>query len=57
MNFEVCGGKYQSDHVYISQPFVAVQSGIHFWIYDTDYEDNSGEFEVEVIQVTEDHQA
>lgn len=51
LNLNVCDEKYQQDHIYESKAFTAMQSGIHFWIYDTDYEDNSGELDLEVIQV------
>lgn len=51
----VCSDKkYHPDHVYQSEPFVAKQDRIHFWIYDTYYDDNSGSLKVEVSQVTED---
>lgn len=39
---------YNADHVYKSAPFVAKQTKIHFWIYDTDYSDNSGALEVQI---------
>lgn len=47
----VCDGKYHANHFYESLPFVAAQSGIHFWINDTNYEDNSGELEAQVILI------
>lgn len=47
----VCKGSYNPSHVYESEPFVASQNRIHFWVYDTDYDDNSGEFQVEIIRV------
>lgn len=53
LNLNMCDGKYRVDHVYESPPFLAAQSGIHFWIYDTDYEDNSGEFDLEVFLIKE----
>lgn len=48
-NISVCDGTYRTDHVYQSQPFVAKQNRIHFWVYDTDYDDNRGSFQVEII--------
>lgn len=49
LNIPVGDGKYHPNHIYFSEPFIAVQSGIHFWIYDTNYEDNSGHLDVKVI--------
>lgn len=49
----VCDGKYHSDHIYTSEPFLVAQSGIHFWIHDTDYSDNTGALDVEVIQINQ----
>lgn len=43
--------EYHPDHVYKSEPFTATQSGIHFWIYDTYYEDNNGSLQVEVSEL------
>lgn len=51
IHIDVCGGKYQSNHTYESNPFIAAQNGIHFWIQDVDYEDNSGELDVEIVHV------
>lgn len=51
MNISVCDGVFHPDHIYLSQPFIAAQSGIHFWIYDIDYSDNSGDLFVEVIEL------
>ncbi len=48
-NINVGDGKYHPDHIYQSNPFTAAQSGVHFWIHDKDYSDNSGELQVEVI--------
>lgn len=48
-NISVCDGIYHLDHIYISEPFVAKQNRIHFWVYDTDYENNKGSFHVEII--------
>lgn len=39
---------FNPEHVYKSEPFVAKQNKIHFWIYDTDYSDNSGSLKVEI---------
>ena len=47
----VCTGDYHSDHVYISEPFTAKRNRIFFWVNDTDYDDNSGHFEVEVTHI------
>lgn len=51
INMSVCDGTYHADHVYRSVPFTAVQSGIHFWVYDTNYDDNSGAFNVQIIEL------
>lgn len=51
LDISVCDGKYHADHVYPSKPFVAKQNRIHFWIFDTDYEDNHGELNVEIIHI------
>lgn len=48
-NISTCDDKYHVDHIYLSKPFVAKQNRIFFWVYDTDYEDNNGAFELEVI--------
>lgn len=45
----VCDGKFHKDHVYLSEVFVAEQNRIFFWVYDTNYDDNKGAFEVELI--------
>lgn len=50
----VCDGKYHLSHVYQSEPFVAKQNKIHFWLFDTDYEDNHGELKVEVLKIAVD---
>ena len=50
-NIPICTGKYQPDHVYLSDPFEAKQNRIFFWVFDTDYEDNGGAFDVEVIHI------
>lgn len=51
LHISVCDGTYHADHVYQSSPFMAAQSGIHFWVYDTDYSNNSGSLDVQVIEV------
>lgn len=51
LNVSVCDGTYHEDHRYQSEPFTAVNSGIHFWIYDTNYDDNNGEMDVQLIKV------
>jgi hypothetical protein len=56
LNINVCNGTYRQDHIYESPVFMAAQSGIHFWVYDTDYEDNSGELELKVINVKEENE-
>lgn len=50
-DISACDGTYHQDHVYTSAKFTAKQNRIHFWTYDTDYDDNSGSFHVEVIQL------
>lgn len=52
-DISVCDGKYRTDHVYTSEPFIAKQNKIHFWVYDTDYHDNTGEFKIDVLRITE----
>lgn len=49
LNISVCDGTYHPDHIYTSKPFEAKHNLIHFWVFDTDYEDNNGAFDVEVI--------
>lgn len=49
LNISVCDGNYHPDHIYQSVPFVAKNNRIHFWIDDTDYDDNSGSFHVEIV--------
>lgn len=50
-DISVCDGHYHPDHIYKSAPFKAKENKIHFWIYDTDYDDNTGAFDVQVIQL------
>lgn len=52
-DIKVCQSGYRPDHVYVSEPFVAADNGVHFWIHDTDYTDNNGSLHVEVIRVEE----
>lgn len=47
----ICEGKYHADHVYLSEPFVAKQNRIFFWVNDTDYDNNHGSFDLEIIHV------
>lgn len=51
MNISLHDEAYHLDHIYLSRPFVAAQDGIHFWVYDNDYSNNSGAFHVEVIEL------
>jgi hypothetical protein len=51
MNIPLSDGKYHPDHVYTSKPFLAAQDGIHFWIHDSKYSDNSGALQVKVIKL------
>lgn len=53
LDVSVCDGTYNADHIYKSSVFTAAQTGIHFWVYDTNYEDNNGEFDAQVFEVTE----
>jgi hypothetical protein len=52
-NIQICDGNFHEDHIYVSRPFIAAQSGIHFWIYDTNYEDNTGSLHVTISEVTD----
>lgn len=52
MHLSICDGTYHPDHIYESTPFVAVQDRLHFWIYDSTYEDNTGSFDAQVIEIT-----
>ncbi|QLH37386.1 MAG: hypothetical protein HWD61_15605 [Parachlamydiaceae bacterium] len=42
---------FNPTHVYRSEPFVAKQNKIHFWIQDADYSDNTGNLTVKVQQL------
>ncbi len=50
-DIDVCDGKYHLNHVYLSFPFTATQERIHFWIHDSIYNDNSGTFSVEILEI------
>ncbi|WP_068469285.1 hypothetical protein [Candidatus Protochlamydia phocaeensis] len=54
MNITIGDGQYHPDHVYTSPVFTASQTGIHFWVYDSDYNDNSGSFQVKVFKINVD---
>lgn len=51
MNIPLHDEEFHPDHIYLSRPFLAAQDGIHFWVYDTNYSDNSGAFHVELIEL------
>lgn len=53
MNIPIGSDKYNADHIYFSTPFVAAQNAVHFWIYDTNYDDNSGSLKVQISQITD----
>lgn len=48
-NINVCG-QYSSKHVYRSNPFMPNRA-LQFWIYDTEYSDNSGNLRVDVYEL------
>jgi hypothetical protein len=50
MNISI-GNTFNADHVYKSKPFKALQNGIHFWIQDIDYSDNTGALQVQIVQL------
>lgn len=52
IDISLCTGEYRPDHKYQSAPFSAKHDRIHFWVYDTTFEDNSGEFKVEIVQTS-----
>lgn len=53
LSIPICeNGKYQVSHIYESKPFTAEANLIHFWLHDIDFEDNTGELDVEIIQTT-----
>lgn len=49
--FRFCSGTYHSEHVYQSLPFRGNDRPLWFWVEDTNYGDNSGQFLVEVYRV------
>lgn len=51
MNVPFTDNTYNPDHVYSSLPFTAFQSAIHFWIYDTEYADNSGALQIKIVKL------
>lgn len=53
LDVPVGDGKYHSDHIYLSEPFTAKQNRVHFWMYDTDYDDNHGELKVELLHIAD----
>lgn len=50
MDISVCNNQYNSNHIYESPVFKAEQNKIHFWIEDSDYDDNSGSFQIQIIK-------
>ena len=54
LDIPVGDGKYHADHIYLSEPFTAKQNRVHFWVQDTDYDDNHGELKIEVLHITDD---
>lgn len=50
-DISVCEDKYRTDHNYQSEPFIAKQNRIHFWINDSNYDDNSGAMKVQIIEL------
>lgn len=54
MNIPFRDSHYHPDHIYVSNPFMAFQTSLHFWIYDADYNDNTGHLKVEVIKIDQD---
>ena len=53
LNLPLSDTTFHADHVYISKPFIATQTGFHFWISDTDYKGNTGALQVQVIELEE----
>ena len=51
LNLPLSDNTFHADHVYISKPFTATQTGLHFWISDIDYTDNTGSLQVQVIEL------
>jgi carbohydrate-selective porin OprB len=50
LDISVCDGTYHPSHQYESLPFIAQQNRIFFWVSDTNYEDNSGAYKVEITE-------
>jgi hypothetical protein len=42
---------FNPNHIYKSEPFVAKQNKIHFWVHDEDYSDKVGNFDVKIVQL------
>jgi hypothetical protein len=53
LKIPVCDGTYRPSHVYRSKPFKSNGLPLFFWIYDTDYRDNSGSMFVKVVQLAD----
>ena len=47
----VCDDKYNPDHYYESEPFIAKQNRIFFWLNDGNYDDNSGALHVQLVEL------
>ncbi|CUI16123.1 hypothetical protein PNK_0495 [Candidatus Protochlamydia naegleriophila] len=47
----ICDDDYHSDHIYESKSFLAKENRIHFWVHDTNYEDNTGSFKVQLVEL------
>lgn len=45
-------GPYDASHVYTSATFTAPSSSLSFWVFDSDYRDNSGALLVELLPVS-----
>jgi len=52
-NLSLNNNGFHPDHVYLSKPFTAAQNGVHFWISDIDYGDNTGKLQVQIIELTD----
>lgn len=52
-SISVCEGQYHTNHVYLSAPFKAEQDRIHFWVHDLTYDDNEGDFKVEILEAVQ----
>ncbi len=51
LGISVCDGKFHPNHIYQSLPFAAEKESISFWVFDTDYSDNNGAFQVQLNQI------